>query len=184
MKKYAQRFAFKHPTGRDLFETLQTELGQDLSWFFGPVFQQAGQSALKLRTASCRAFHPPRGVFETNGQRTVSTKQSAKETGSYVCDIVIENTGVIHVPVEIELRFADGSSQRVQWDDRGNGTWAHFEIARSSKLVEVWIDPDGRMLLQVPTELRYRLDADGSSSWRAAARLSSITQTLMQLWGL
>jgi len=184
MKAYAQRFAFKHPTGRDLFDTLQSELGQDLSWFLDPAFQRASAVSYALRTAKCRKYHPPRGVFEVGGVRKTVTEAEAANTGSYVCEVVVTNTGVLHVPVEIELKFADGSSRRVKWDDRGNGAWERFEIERSSELTEVWIDPDNKVTLAAPTQYHYRLDGDGSASLRAAARMSAITQTLMQIVGL
>jgi hypothetical protein len=90
----------------------------------------------------------------------------------------------VHVPVEIELRFADNSSQRVKWDDRGNGAWERFTIERSSPLREVWIDPDNKIALAEPTEHRFRVEPDGAASLRAAARLSTLTQTLMQLVGM
>ena len=184
MKAYAKKYAFTHPTGREFFEHLQSELGTDLSWFIQPAFQDVGIVDYKLRDASCRKARPPRGVFEQNGIRKTVTKDDAKETGSYVCDVVVTNTGGLHVPVEIELRFEDDSAQRVKWDDKGNGSWERFTVERSSKLREVWIDPDNKVVLANPTEHRYRLDGDGSASLRAAARLSTITQTLMQLTGL
>lgn len=184
MKTYAQKFAFRHPTGRDLFETLQAELGQDLAWFFDPVFQRASAVRYELRTARCKKYHPPRGVFETGGVRTTRGAHEAPETGSFTCEVVVTNTGTIHVPVEIELRFADGSSQRVKWDDRGHGSWERFEIQRSSELTEVWIDPDNKVALANPTGHHYRLDGDGSASLRAAARIAAVAQTLMQVVGL
>jgi hypothetical protein len=184
MKTYAQKFAFKHPTGRDLFETLQTELGQDLTWFIDPAFQNVGAASYALRTAKCRPYHPPRGVFEIGGVRKTLTEAEAPDTGSFTCEVVVTNTGVIHVPVEIELRFADGSSQRVKWDDRGNGAWERFEVQRSSELTDVIIDPDNKVVLSNAAQHHYRLDGDGSASLRAAARLASITQLLMQVVGL
>ena len=54
MKVYAKTFAFRHPTGRDLFATLGAELGQDLTWFFGPAFHEVGGLRLALRHADCR----------------------------------------------------------------------------------------------------------------------------------
>ncbi|MBA3820178.1 MAG: M1 family metallopeptidase [Deltaproteobacteria bacterium] len=184
MRVYARTFAFKHPTGRDLFETLSRELGQDLAWFFGPAFREAGAIELGLRTATCRKSHPPRGVFgDGTGKKTV-TETDAPESGGYICEVVVTNTGTIHVPVEIELEFADGSTHRVRWDDRGQGTWERFVVERSTRLTQVWIDPDDKLTLASPVKHRYRIEGDGSASLRAAARLASVTQTLMQIMGL
>ena len=76
----------------------------------------------------------------------------------------------IHVPVDIELEFADGSTQRVHWDDRGDGNWQRFVVERSSPLVEVWLDPDDKIALDDRRSTHhYRLDGDGAASLRAAA---------------
>jgi len=204
MKTYAKDFAFKHPTGRDLYATLERELAMDLGWFFGPVFQEVGGSKLAVRTAECRRAHPPRGVFadtpkpgsgsaagsaagsgEPKGPiatKTV-TETEAPETGTYVCEVVIENTGTIHVPVEIALEFSDGAIQRVKWDDRANASWQRFVVERSAKLVEVHIDPDRKLVLANPTQHNVRIEGDGAASLRAAARIASWTQLFMQLVG-
>jgi hypothetical protein len=181
MKKYATTFAFHHPTGRDLFTTLGHELDQDLTWFFGPVFHEVGGMKLGIRTARCWLFHPPRGVF--NDLKKVTTEIEAPATGGYECEVIVTNTGTMHVPVDVELKFADGSAQRVRWDDRGNGSWERFIVQRSSPLVEVWLDPDNKIWLDSPMTHHFRLDGDGSASLRAAAWFSSGAQTLMQIVG-
>ncbi len=183
MKAYAGTWAFKHPTGRDLFDSLSTTLGQDLTWFFGPVWQTVGGLKLGLRTASCRLAHPARGVFGAGSARKLVTDTEAPETGSYVCEVVITSTGTIHVPVDLELKFGDGSTQRVHWDDKGNGAWQRFEVERSTPLVEVWIDPEGNIALDSPVSHHYRIEGDGSASLRAAAWVASLAQTLMQIVG-
>ncbi len=183
MKAYAKAYAFKHPTGRDLFDTLNKELDQDLTWFFGPVFQQVGGIRLGIRTASCRLAHSPRGVFTEGSGKKLVTDNEAPENGAYICEVVVINLGTIHVPLDIELQFADGSTQRVHWDDRGNGNSERFVLQRSSLLTEVWLDPDNKIWLDSPMKHRFRLEGDGSASLRAAAWVSSTTQTLMQIVG-
>jgi hypothetical protein len=183
MKKYAQTFAFQHPTGRDLFQTLSTELAQDLTWFFGPVFHQVGSMKLGIRTAKCWLAHPPRGVFGDGKTKKTVTEADAPDTGSYVCEVVITNTGTIHAPVDVELKFEDGASQRVHWDDRGNGSWERFVVQRSSRLTEVRIDPDNKLWLDSPILHHYRIEGDGDASLRSAAWISSMAQTLMQVIG-
>ena len=183
MKAYAKAFAFKHPTGRDLYATLEQQLGTDLGWYFEPVFQKVGGMKLAIRNASCLPSHKPRGVFgEGSGKKTVDEKE-APDTGAYVCEVVVQNTGVVHVPVEIELKFADGTAQRLLWDDKGTGNWQRFVVERSSKLSEVRLDPDRKISLQSPVTNTQRLVGDGAASLRAAARISWWTQSLMQLVG-
>ena len=183
MKKYAETWAFKHPTGKDLFDTLSAELGQNLDWFFGPVFHEVGGLRLAIRTAACRRAHPPRGVFGDGASRKTTSADDARDTGTFVCEVVVTNTGTVHVPLDIELRFVDGTSQRVHWDDHGNETWKRFVIERSSELAEVWLDPDREIVLQSPMTMRYRLAGDGRASLRAAAWVGAQTQTLMQIVG-
>jgi hypothetical protein len=183
MKSYAKAFAFRHPTGRDLFTTLGTELGQDLTWFFGPVFHEVGGLELKLRHAGCVTTHAPRGVFGDGSAKKTVTEIEAPDSGTWACEIVVENLGRVHVPVDIELKFADGSSTRLQWDDRGTGNWERFSVERSSRLVEVWLDPEGKLALDNPTRHHYRIEGDGAAALRAGAWFGSLAQTVMQIVG-
>jgi hypothetical protein len=184
MKAYTKAWAFRHPTGRDLFATLGKELGQDLTWFFGPVFHEVGGLDVQIRTASCRPYHPPRGIFDdgSGGHKTKSEVESP-ETGSFKCDVVLQNTGTFHVPVDLELRFADGSVQTRTWDDKGGESWKAFELDSASRLTEVWLDPKNKLALDSPVLHHQRLEGDGAASLRAAAWVSSAAQTLMQLVG-
>ncbi len=183
MKVYAREWAFKHPTGRDLFDVLSRELGEDLTWFFQPVFQEVGGIELAIRTAACRLGHPPRGIFGEGSARKTVTETDAPEAGGYVCEVIVTNTGNVHVPVDIALEFADGSTQRVRWDDKGRGTWERFLIERSTPLVEVWLDPENKLALAQPVTHRHRIEGDGAAALRAGAWVSSIAQTLMQIVG-
>jgi hypothetical protein len=184
IKAYASAFAFRHPTGHDLFTTLSTELGEDLTWFFAPVFHQVGAVELALRDASCRPVHGARGVFGEGSAKKTVTELDAPDTATWSCDVTVQNTGQIRVPVDVELRFADGSSQRLRWDDRGTGaSWQRFTVERSARLVEVWLDPEGKIALGDPMRYRRRLDGDGSAALRAGAWVGSLAQTLMQVVG-
>ena len=115
-------------------------------------------------------------------QKTV-TERDAPDSEAWTCEIVVQNTGAIHVPVDIELRFDDGSSQRLRWDDRGTASWERFVVERRSKLVEVWLDPEAKIALDNPTTYHYRLDGDGAAALRAGAWFGSLVQTAMQIVG-
>ena len=183
MKAYAQAWAWKHPTGRDLFDAVSTKVGEDLTWFFGPVFQNIGGMKLGIRTAECRDAHAARGVFGDGPTKKLVGPNETPNTGSYVCEVVVTNTGAIHAPVDLELKYADDSTERVRWEDKGHGAWERFVVERSTPLVEVWIDPDNKLALDAPVTHRYRLEGDGASSLRAAAWVASVAQTLLQVVG-
>jgi len=187
MKAYVKAYAFKHPTGRDFYATLERELAtakeSDLGWFLGPVFQHVGGSKLRVRKSECKAAHPARGVFGDGANRKTHSETEAPGTGTFVCEVVIENTGDIHVPVEVELEFADGARQRVHWEDKTDASWQRFVVERSSKLVGVHIDPDRKVALANPLEHHVRKDGNGDASLRAAARIASWAQFLMQAVG-
>jgi hypothetical protein len=183
MKTYATQWAFKHPTGRDLFDSLAKSLGQDLTWFFGPVFHEVGGLELSVRTAHCRAYHDPRGVFGDGKDRKIIDDNDAPDTGAWTCEVIVQNTGTIHVPVDIELRYQDGSSQRLVWEDHGGESWWRREVQHSSRLAEVRLDPDGKLQLDQPVRHDVRVDGDGAAAMRAAAWVSAVTQTAMQVVG-
>jgi hypothetical protein len=183
MRAYARKFAFQHPTGRDLFDTLQQELGMDLTWFFEPVFQKVGGMRLALRSAECRGAHAPRGVVGDGPAKKLTTEHEAPYTGSYDCEVIITNTGVVHVPVEIELRFEDGSLQELEWDARGSEHWKAFSVKASTPLAEVKIDPKDKIWLDSPIRHHYRVQGNGDASFRAAAWFAAHAQTLMQVLG-
>jgi hypothetical protein len=182
MKSYAQEFAFKHPTGRDFFASISKSLDRNLDWFWDPVFHGTGTAELSVRSADCRPKVEPRGVFGDGDDRKVVLDDKA--TGTYACDVEIANTGSVHLPVHIEVHFADGTVQPLDWNDPGESVH-DFPIDRSSPITEVVIDPDGQILLtDDKLDDAVRLDPDSHASLRAAARITYWTQTGMEGFGL
>lgn len=184
MKRYSETWAFRHPTGRDFFEQISRELGRDLSWFFDSSFHQIGGSLLAIRSMSCRPYHAPRGVFGDGAERKVVSENAAPKTGAHRCSVIVQNTGTIRVPVNIDVIFEDGTRERLRWEDTGQTAWKEFTIERSSPIAEVQIDPDGDVLTSDPLPLYRRVIGDPRASYRAAARLGFWTQMLMQAVGL
>jgi len=112
-------------------------------------------------------------VFGTGGARKTVTESDTPETGTWVCELVVQNTGVVHVPLEIELKFADGSTQRLRWDDRGTSNWSGSPSNAARPWSRVWLDPEGKIALDNPTTHHYRLDPDigGRAAGQRVGRL-------------
>jgi hypothetical protein len=182
---YARTWAFKHPTGEDLFRTLQEQLGEDLTWFIAPAFFEIGAPELAVRSATCRPIHEPRGVTGEGDTRKVVNAIDAPDTSAYTCEVLVVNTGTVPVSVDIDIKFTDGSRQRERWDGRDGSHWHRFTLERSSTIAEVEIDPEHHVMLgDRPSTWETRLQPDSRASWRAAARVGFWAQTAMSVFGL
>jgi hypothetical protein len=181
MRAYTREWAFRHPTGRDLFAVLDRELG-DVQWFVQPAFYGTGVAEFTVRSSACRPNRAPRGVFGDGEARKTVTAKDAPDGAGWSCEVVIANTGSVPVPVDIDLRFADGTRHREVWDHRGGERWRRVQVERASKLVEVNIDPEGKVLLTDDVlDDQVRLTPRPAAAMRAGARAGFWTQTLMQV---
>ena len=162
MRVYAQRYAFEHPEGKDLFSTLEQQLSADLDWFVEPAFKGTGVVDLRVRSVQCRRKRKPRGIFgEGDDRRTQDDdKDDSDESAPWLCDVLVVNLGEVPAPVDVE-------------------------IERSSRVKAVTIDPRHHVLLNDSGIARsWRRVPDTSASRRAAARAQFWTQTVMQVTGL
>ncbi len=181
LKRYARSHAFGHPTGKDLFAALASEAGQSLDWFIKPAFYERGYVDYRVEAMRCATNRAPRGVF---GDPTKPSQPADTESREpYMCSVRVVNLGTIPVPTEVELVFADGSRRIEPWTDRT--MWKRFRFASTSRIAEVHIDPNHKVLLDPnPLPAWKRKTTRTAASRRAAARGQFWMQSLMQLGGL
>ena len=143
MRAYFERFSFRHPTGNDLVETLSETSGRDL----GPFFDQAvyGDAVPDWSVLSVRHRRPqPADGFEWDGEswREFEEDQTTDETAddSWQVDLQLVRRGDFVGPVDVELRWADGTTERRTWDSQTR--WVRWRLESSSRLEQVVVDPD------------------------------------------
>ncbi len=85
MREYVHRWQFKHPQPADFFRTVANVSGRDLDWFW-------------------------RGWIYTTA-RLDQAVDSVRAVGRDSADIYLSNRGRMLLPVTLQLRFADGSSE-------------------------------------------------------------------------
>lgn len=120
LKEYTRRWAFKHPTPFDFFNTLENVLGEDLDWFW-------------------------RGWF-INGDKidqAVKSVNYIKDKAENGALIEIENLGKLPMPVEVEIKEKGKEAVVVKlpveiWQK--GSTWS-FEYASKSELEHVKVNP-------------------------------------------
>ncbi len=114
---YIERWAYKHPTPSDFFNTMENVAGENLSWFWKTWFYGNGNIDLAIG-----------GVYPYQGRTLV----------------VLSNKGEIPMPVKMKVVYEDGTEEIVElpveiWQ-RGN-SWNHM-INSSKEVKSVTIDPD------------------------------------------
>jgi Peptidase family M1 domain len=174
--QYAKQWAFAHPTADDLKASLGAQLG-NIDDFFGPVFQRNAGLDLSVASFGCQPLMSKAGIFDDNNPIT------AVATGALRCDVLLENASTLSVPVDVEVKFDDGSFERMQWP-ANSGRWHRFSVQRTSKIAEVTIDPERKLVMDNQFDNRVRRVRNPDASYRAAARVGFWAQTAMQLVGL
>jgi aminopeptidase N len=118
-REYTRRWAFKHPQPADFFRTIEVVSGRDLSWFW-------------------------RSFFYTTAALD-QTIEAVKPDTTGGTQLTLANLGDAVMPVELELTFEDGSSERVKlpveiWY---GGNRYQYEIEPGKTLVAARVNPDG-----------------------------------------
>jgi hypothetical protein len=166
MRTYAERFRFRHPTGRDLEATLAERLGervtlghdaqgQPIELRLPEFFEQALRTTRKLDFRVHKLVNQPvlgavglrrdeHGVL-VGGDPPPERPPEGWSDDQLEGVVVVLRRGDFEVPVEIEVELADGTRERVLWDGRGR-----YRVLRwpGKRLRWASIDPDHRLLLE------------------------------------
>ncbi|QDP84986.1 M1 family metallopeptidase [Chryseobacterium sp. SNU WT5] len=124
LREYIERWAFKHPTPDDFFRTMENVSGEELNWFWRGWFL----NKWKIDQAVTN-------VKYVNGDF---------KKGSI---IKIENIGQMPMPVDLEIKFKDGTVQNMKlpvevW--KRNAEWS-FEAPTTKEITSVQLDPKGTL---------------------------------------
>jgi hypothetical protein len=137
LREYTRRWAYKHPTPADFFNTMNDVLGEDLSWFWKGWFETTDRLDQAIESVTIRA------------------NAGAQSTAL----IQLASPGRLRFPVKLRVSYADGTYDDfllpvTVWNDKGRGVYEH---TLRGTLASVEIDPDGKF----PDERR------GNNAWRA-----------------
>ena len=120
-RTYIQRWAFKHPTPRDFFRTMNNVAGEDLNWFYHEWFFENWLLDQAVTTVAYVNQDPAKGALitiENRGQAAMPVTAEVKETNG--------KTTTVRLPVEIWQR---------------GGTWT-FRYNSTTPLLQVTLNPD------------------------------------------
>jgi hypothetical protein len=171
LRVYQQRWRFRHPTTRDFIAVVNDVSGRDMTEFFNQTFFSSGLIDYAIESITNRDESIKAGIVDppasgsSNGTARGPAKEPAGPPGkSYHADVVVRRLGEARLPVDVLVRFADGSVKREAWD--GQYTWKKFSYDSPAKIIEAVVDPEGKLPLDVNLSNNSR-KAETETSWAA-----------------
>jgi len=129
LKRYFQRYKFKHPKTEDFIQ-LATEIGgRDLNPFF---------SQLLFGTGICD--------YQVAHIKSTPLKKEGKQQ-IYQTVVLLKRLGEIKIPVEILIELEDGEKIERIWD--GKKRWHKLELETKAKIKSAAIDPENKIVLDI-----------------------------------
>ena len=135
MQTYFLRYRFTHPTGEDFLKTIEEVSGRDLRWYFDQAVY--GTNILDYEILDLRSDRAD--WYERYPPLTKQGETLYKDT------VVVHRKGDFVFPVEVEMRFDDGTGVREQWD--GRDRWTRFTYLKKAKLLSAEVDPAHKVRL-------------------------------------
>jgi hypothetical protein len=130
--EYAKRWAFKHPQPTDFFRTLEDGGGEQLNWFWRGWFYST--------------YANDQAITGVEGQPADSLTGDTSRGKTYY-RITAENKGGLVMPLQLDITFDDGSTQKVRLDAdvwRRNELKFIYGFFTDKTVVRVVADPDER----------------------------------------
>lgn len=133
MHTYFMRYRFTHPTKEDFLKTIEEVSGTDLRWYFNQAIY--GTQVLDYEVLPPRTY--PVEWYKEH------FKEKKGET-EYVSNLWIHRKGDFIMPVDVEVKFDNGSKATEHWD--GQDRWVRYTYHEKAKIVSAEIDPDHKVM--------------------------------------
>jgi len=187
MKKYFEKYKFRHPSGRDFIAVVNEEvasmddsnLGSNLNWFFDSMLRTDQVCDYKLTKIVTRELNTTEHGFFDNGltKLFMDTDKNVETRSS----IYVQRMGTMVMPVEVLVTFENGETQTFNWD--GRGRCKEFVVQGTSPVLKAEIDPEHKIACDIDfTNNSVQLKGAQNPIWKYATKflfwLENIFQTV------
>lgn len=159
VRAYVEAHRYDHPDGYDLQTAIEQATGEDLQWFFDGVIRGDLRPDWAVMSVRHHRVEAPAGLQwrqgawrEPDGEET----PDGRDEGPWRIVVEIGRRGELRGPVDVELVWADGRSERLRWD--GAERWRRWELESEVRLRSVVVDPEGVWALETRRADNYWRD--------------------------
>lgn len=142
---YTRAYRFKHPTREDFFQAMETGLGKEAGAALRAGIMEKGWVDYRVLGVASHAASAAGGLFDRDGKREKVAATPVGGGESYDGWVLLAREGPIALPVDVDVLFADGNTQRLRWEGREETT--RLSIKSASPIRSVIVDRDRKVLL-------------------------------------
>ena len=149
MKTYFEQWRFKHPCRTD-FVTIANavtkknhpdKFSEGLDWYFDQVLYGTVQCDYAVNRITNDKAEQPRGYVDDN-ENCIS---SDGENTALLSKVVVCRNEGMQLPVELVVRYEDGSQETRYWD--GKDSCKSFEFSTDLRIAGAEIDPERKIMM-------------------------------------
>jgi hypothetical protein len=185
LRDYLREHQFGHPDASDLRVALEAAAGRDLGEYFDQILHGSGildfsvAAAESLPVVETAGYPLQEAVGEPIGD-IIPAALRPEDADLYRTEVILFRGGQVRLPVEVVLRFDDGTEIWEEWN--GQDRWERLVYFLPARLISAEIDPDFRLVLDRD---RNNNSWTAVSNWKGVAKIASILlfwfQNLLQL---
>ena len=154
MRTYYSRWKFKHPSFSDFISIANgiskknsgNKYGDNLNWYFEQTFNSTNVCDYKIASISNNELNWKLGIYDSAGTKKFSG-QNDKKKKQYEAKVILHRLGEIILPVEVLVKFSDGSTKTENWS--GEERSKEFKYVGKKKIKSVHIDPMQKISMDV-----------------------------------
>ncbi len=181
LRGYADAHRFGHPTPDDLFRAFAAALGPVPAQNLRAAIAEKGWVDYEVLAITSLRSGDAAGIFDRDGKRETVTAAPAMRGALHDASILIGRKGTLAFPVDIDVIFEDGTTQRLSWD--GASPTTKLAVRAASPVRFVNIDPERRVLLDQNPRNNYALGPQGGRA-STSASLERVLYWTEQFLGL
>lgn len=181
---YTRRARFTHPTPEDFFGAMEAGLGKSAGENLRAAILDKGWVDYQVLGLASYPVGVAAGIFDRDGKRETVAPQpnDARKPGTaHDGWVLLARKGTLAFPVDIDVTFEDGSTQRVQWDGQGDTT--RLAVRGASPVRSVFVDPERRVLIDRNPRNNFQRvpEAKSASSYASLERLLYVAATSLEV---
>jgi hypothetical protein len=174
--RYTRRYRFEHPGPEQLLSVVAEVLGEPVAENMRSAFFEKGWVDYVVEGAWSRRAKTPAGIFDQKGGRATIV---GEEEGDWEGGVAVRRRGTLKFPVDVDLFFADGTTQRQHWDgqsDRKRIDWRGPVAIRGAV-----VDPDARVVIDANLANNHAtVPGEAGGANRSLERVTYFTQLALE----